>query len=182
MKQSKQTNKKTKAMRKTQGGSVMMETMVSLFILAVGLLGTLAMQVKGVNSNQRAQFSTEANMLAEDMATRILAYVRNTDVATMGNPELYDDFNNIDTSSSEASQPNCLLSGCSAAQQRQYDEFQWTNAVKTRLPDGLGKVSYADGAYQITVMWNNNQIENPTTNCSGALTDLACFTYQLTLE
>lgn len=165
-----------------QSGMVMMETLVSLFLLAVGLLGTLAMQVKGVNSNQRAQLATEANMLAEDMATRILGYVRNTNAASTGNPELLDDFNNIDSSDSTANDPNCLATGCNAAQQRQYDEWQWATTVKSRLPDGVGKVSYADGAYTITVMWNNEQIENPTTDCLGNPTDLTCFTYELKLE
>ncbi len=167
---------------RSQRGMAMMETMVSLFLLAVGLLGTLAMQVKGVNSNQRAQFATEANILAEDMANRILGYVRNLDATALRNTAILGDFNGIDTSSSSAADPGCLATGCNLAQQRQYDEWQWGSYIKSRLPSGIGQVDYSGGVYEITVMWNHDQIENPTTNCSGGGSDLACFTYQLKLE
>ena len=168
--------------KRRQRGMAMMETLVSLFLLAVGLLGTLAMQVKGANSNQRAQFSTEANILAEDMANRILGYVRNLDATSIRDPEILNDFNGIDTSSSGAADPGCLATGCNRAQQRQYDEWQWSSYIKSRLPSGIGQVDYSSGVYEITVMWNHDQIENPTSNCSGGGSDLACFVYQLKLE
>lgn len=160
----------------------MMETLVSLFLLAIGLLGTLAMQVKGVNSNQRAQFATDANILAEDMASRILGYVRNLNASAVNDATKLDDYHGINTTTSTASDPACTSSGCSAIQQRAFDEWQWTSQIKSRLPNGIGKVSYNSGRYVITVMWNHNQIESPTTNCSGSETDLACFVYELKLE
>lgn len=170
--------------RKRQRGAAMMETLVSLFLLAIGLLGTLAMQVKGVNSNQRAQFATDANILAEDMANRILGYVRNLDAANINDPTKFDDYSGINSTTSTATDPACIAvtAGCSAAEQIIFDELQWVTEVKSRLPNGVGKVAYASGTYKITVMWNHDQIENPTTNCSGSGTDLACFIYELKLE
>lgn len=159
-----------------------METLISLFILAVGLLGTLAMQAKSVNSNQRAQFATDANILAEDMASRIMGYVRNLDSATVNDPDILDDFSGIDTTTSTATNPDCAVDGCTAVDQVAFDEWQWTSDIRSRLPSGVGQVAYSDGRYEITVMWNHHQIENPTTNCSGSGTDLACFTYELRLE
>lgn len=168
--------------RKDQRGMALIETMVSLFLLAVGLLGTLSVQVKGVNSNQRAHFATEANILAEDMASRILAYVRTVDAASLGDPEVLNDFDGLDTASSRAAAQGCLATGCSQLEQRELDEFQWAGYIKSRLPNGIGRVNYVNGVYEITVMWNHDQIENPTTNCSGSGSDLACFVYQLKIE
>jgi len=161
---------------RNQSGAAMLETVVSLFILAIGLLGSLAMQANGVNSNQRAHLITDANILAMDMADRIMAY--NSDDITGDN----DDYDGISTADA-VSQPSCLASGCSAGDQKTYDHWDWAQQIKTRLPGGLGKVDYdgASGTYSIQVMWNHEQIENPTTNCNGASTDLTCFTYELRL-
>ncbi len=169
-------------MSRSQGGMAMMQTLVSLFLLAIGLLGTLAMQAKGVNSNQRAQFVTDANVLAEDMANRILGYTRNLTAASSVSAAVLDDYDGIDTTTSTETNPGCLSLGCSGEDQLKFDEWQWTQDIKSRLPNGIGKVSYASGIYSITVMWNHDQIESPTTNCSGSGTDLACFIYQLKVE
>ncbi|MEO0443492.1 MAG: type IV pilus modification protein PilV [Pseudomonadota bacterium] len=60
--------------KKLQKGAGIIEVMVSLLVLAIGLLGVLSLQTNGLNSNQRAAFVTEAQLLAEDMASRILAF------------------------------------------------------------------------------------------------------------
>lgn len=165
-----------------QKGATMIETVIALFLMVIGLLGTLAMQTKGVNSNKRAQFATDANIIAEDMANRILAYMKNTNPSEPLPDTQLDDYSGINSKTSNASDPGCADSGCNAAQQLSLDEWQWVQSIQSRLPDGIGQVAYAAGTYTITVMWNNDQIENPTTNCSGAGTDLACFTYELKLE
>ena len=142
-----------------QRGATMIETLVALFLLVIGLMGTLAMQAKGLNSNNRAQFATDANILAEDMATRILGYVRNLNASSSLDTAIYDDYHGIDTTTTTATDPACTSAGCSASNQVQLDEWQWSQSIKSRLPDGVGKVSYNSGAYTITVMWNHNQIE-----------------------
>ena len=52
-------------------GATMIEVMVSLFVLAIGLLGVLGMQAEGTQANQRGMFSTQAAFLAQSMADRI---------------------------------------------------------------------------------------------------------------
>lgn len=162
-------------------GSAMMETVVSLFVLAVGLLGTLAMQAQGVNSNQRANFVTEANILAADMVDRILAYKNNDDLADAG------EYNNIDTSSTTSTLPDCSA-GCTSAQQVTFDEVEWGDLLANNLPGGVGKVSFdsASKVYTIQVMWDHNRTGATGTNCSGndageSATDLTCYTYELGL-
>lgn len=45
--------------------------MVSLFVLAIGLLGTLAMQTKSVQHNQNSYSFSQALVLANDLSERL---------------------------------------------------------------------------------------------------------------
>lgn len=55
----------------SQTGSSLVETMVSLFVLAIGLLGTLAMQTKSVQHNQNSYSFSQALVLASDLSERL---------------------------------------------------------------------------------------------------------------
>lgn len=167
--------------RNFQQGSAMMETVVSLFILAVGLLGTLSMQAKGVNSNQRANFVTEANVLAADMVDRILAY-NNIDT-----PDDDGDYNGIDTLSESISAPDCST-GCSIEEQVSLDSAQWADLLATNLPNGSGKVAFdaANKMYTIQVFWDHNRTGATGRDCNGSdlgegATQMTCFSYELRL-
>lgn len=54
-----------------QNGSSLVETMVSLFVLAIGLLGTLAMQTKSIQHNQNSYSFSQALVLANDLSERL---------------------------------------------------------------------------------------------------------------
>ncbi len=168
--------------QQNQSGAAMIETVVSLFMLAVGLMGTLAMQVKGVNSNQRANLVTEANILAADMADRILAY-NSDDIASDD-----DDYAGIYTGSGNAQDnSSCLDDGCDSSEQKTLDTYQWGQAVSSSLPGGTGEVQYADGVYTVVLKWSQSDTFVDST-CSGIGDDLqdtstekACFAYQFRL-
>lgn len=165
-----------------QAGSAMMETVISLFVLAIGLMGTLAMQATGINSNQRANFATDANILAGDMADRILAFTRSVDPGQQLTAATLKAYDGVDTRTA-ASTTNCATA-CSIADQIKFDLSAWSNAIKTSLPEGVGLVKYDTTlkAYEIQVMWNHNRVEKPTYDCKGAESDAACFSYILNLE
>ncbi|MEY4588097.1 MAG: hypothetical protein RL497_173 [Pseudomonadota bacterium] len=55
----------------TQNGSSLLETMVSLFVLAIGLLGTLAMQNKSIQHNQNSFSYSQAIVLANDLSEQL---------------------------------------------------------------------------------------------------------------
>ncbi|WP_188150222.1 type IV pilus modification protein PilV [Teredinibacter waterburyi] len=159
--------------RLLQRGAAMMEVVVSLFILAVGLLGVLAMQAQGLSSNQRAVMLSEADMLAADMGDRILAY---NDASETSDD---DDYDNINTSTGSYSIPGCVASrsGCTKSDQVAWDAFYWQAQLARRLPSGFGKVDYADGVYTITVLWDHDKTGTSSTSCDA----LTCYTYQLRL-
>ncbi|SMF43206.1 type IV pilus assembly protein PilV [Alteromonadaceae bacterium Bs31] len=165
---------------KRQQGTAMMETVVSLFVLAIGLMGTLAMQANSVNSNQRANFATEANILASDMVDRILAYT-SVDMKETG-----FHYAGVDTSNAPTSAVDCS-GGCAknldaAGDQRKYDEWEWAQQVNQRLPGGVGTVRVVDTYYVVRLTWEQGD-EFAGSNCANPApaAGSACFEYKFRL-
>ena len=155
-------------------GSSMIEVVISLFLLAIGLLGVLAMQAGSVKSNQRAYLATEARLLASDMAERIMAY---DDIDTADDDEDYD---GIETPVSHS--VDCVGNPCSRAEQVNYDSSEWSDQLSSRLPGGIGMVEHNGSIYTITVMWDNDLTGATGTGCSGdPEKDLTCYRLEMRL-
>lgn len=54
-----------------QTGVSLIEILVTTLVLGVGLLGVAALQVSSVSNNQEALFQSQANLIANDIASRI---------------------------------------------------------------------------------------------------------------
>lgn len=144
-----------------QRGAGLVEVMVSLLILGVGLLGVLSLQAKGLNSNQRAVFVTEAQILAQDMADRIMAFGNDPTGDNTGRYKGTDTRSPPDTVS--------CRSGCTPAEARQYDQAQWAKQVNSStLPNGRGEVRWANSVYTIRVIWDQERSgnSNAVSNCN----------------
>lgn len=173
---------------KRQRGSGLIEVMVSLLILGVGLLGVLSLQANGLNSGQRAQFTTEANFLAQDMASRILAYgsrgFNNNTGAILG------EYDTVSTVGAGAIQ-DCSA-GCTAAVAVTYDQNEWANAfnqtTQTSLPSGRGDVSWDAGTdtYTIIIRWDQDRTGAAGLTCNSndksATGNLTCFQLRVSLR
>lgn len=116
-----------------QSGSSLIEVMVSLFVLAIGLMGILAMQVKSVQFNKSADTYTKAMTLANDIAERIRINPKNvTAYATATLPE-QPPTNCVTNSVSAAA--------CSATDLVNWDLYHWNETVKQSLPGGTGSIA-----------------------------------------
>lgn len=154
-----------------QQGAGMIEVLVALTVLAIGLLGVMSMQVRGLVSNQRAFFATEANQLAYDMADRILAYGANG--ADEGE---YNGLNSAAAFGGDARAAN--------------DQEGWEEAFnRANLPSGRGDVTWNGiDTYTITIRWDDERYGVTTSNtvavdCASndATTTLTCFQMELRL-
>ncbi|WP_299771486.1 type IV pilus modification protein PilV [uncultured Pseudoteredinibacter sp.] len=163
-------------LRKRQTGTTMIEVMVALFLLAVGLLGTLALQNSSQRSNQSAMFSSSAIVLARDMANRINA---NNNVFSAADDNLYD---NIDTESHSGSATVCSVD-CDQATIKTMDAGQWAEEIKSRLPSGRGTVEIDDnGVHEVIVMWDDQLTGASEVGCGGnPKTDLTCVRLEFRL-
>ena len=131
-----------------QQGAGLIEIMVSLTLLAVGLMGILSLQTTSVKGSQQSQFSSSALHLANDMVNRIYAY---DDVDNLNDN---DDFDEIDTQDNVAN-PGCDTEVCDAAEQVEFAQWEWREALRSQLPGGRGLIDFDDasGIYTVTVMW-----------------------------
>lgn len=141
------------------GGFTLIEVLVSLLILAVGLLGVAALQFRGLQYNHDAYMRSQINVLAYDIADRMrlnpdnaAAYVAagtyTSDV--MPDPTDLTDTNNgcDDTLSTTANDLNC-----------------WYDAIDRALPPGsTAAISDAgvQDTYTATLQWQDRE-GNPHT-------------------
>lgn len=107
-------------------GFTLIELLVSVVILAIGLLGTLAMQARALNDNQDAYMRSQAILLAYDLSDRMRA-----------NPNGW-------TAVPGAGNGGCNEAGanCTVAQMAQYDLWNWQNDIAEKLTDGAGSVVF----------------------------------------
>jgi type IV pilus assembly protein PilV len=157
----------------SQQGAGLIEVMVSLLILAVGLLGVLSLQANGLNSNQRAVFVTEAQMLAQDMANRILAYGNGTAGV---NSDLYGAINvSKVVAPATVTVPSCAA-GCDADQTLAFDQAEWQSALSaSSLPRARGTVTRNIPFYTVNVMWDQDRTGVGAVQCNSD----NCFTLQV---
>lgn len=142
----------------------MVEILVTIVILAIGLLGLAGLQATGLQNNQSAYSRTVAMQQAYDMADRVRA---NPVAAAAGH---------YDSLSGTPSNPACISTNCTPAQMAQTDLYQWNSDNATLLPAGAGTVSRSGNLYTVTVMWDDDRTGATGTDCSGDTSvDLTCF-------
>ena len=107
-----------------QTGSSLIEVLVSMTILAVGILGIGAMQTSTLKSNQNSYMRTQAVFHANDIVERMRS---NLAGVSAGN---YDDPSPVVTAACQTT------TGCSAAAMAANDVAQWETSVAAALPMG----------------------------------------------
>lgn len=122
------------ATAQSQRGFTLLEILVAIVVLSIGLLGLAGLQVVSLNSNQTAYYRGVATQQAYDMMDRMRA---NLTAITAGN---YDNL-----TATLPTDPGCFASGCSAANMRVVDHFQWLNNNAAMLPGGSGTVRCVQG-------------------------------------
>jgi len=105
-------------------GFTLVEVLVSIIILAIGILGTIAMQARALNDNQDAYMRSQAVLLAYDLSDRMRANARGWIVVPA------------------AANSACDVVGanCTPLEMAQFDYWNWQNEVTSKLSDGAGDV------------------------------------------
>ncbi len=137
-------------MNKQQTGFTLVEAMVSLVVLAVGMLGIAALYIESMRSGQMSVSYTNAVTLAADMADRIRANAQGR-LSYVGN--------GVGNGTAGANS-NCVngVADCTPAQMASDDLFWWYEDAKNLLPVGrsasvaVAPVPPVD-QYTITVSW-----------------------------
>ena len=151
-------------MNKNIRGSSLIEVMVSLLILAVGLLGVLGMQVQSLKSNQNAYLYSQAAFLANDIYESMNLF--SADVSKFA----------IALSAATPELPNCTSSdsSCSKNDVIKWSQSSWRTNVEQLLPGGQGAVVLNNGAYEIQIQFivGHDQNNEPETEIYSLNTGL----------
>lgn len=141
-------------------GSSLVEVMVALFVLAIGLMGILAMQTKSVQFNKSADTYTRAMTLANDIAERIRINPKN--VAAYASTTLPQ------APPTNCSTNNISAAACSASDLVNWDLYQWSETIKQSLPAGAGSIAQktlgSADYLQITVSFDENPLGSDSAN------------------
>lgn len=116
---------------KRQSGASMIEVLVAALVLGIGLLGILSLQSRALQYNQQAYLSSQASLLAQDMAERMAA---NSGVM---NSYLYE--------GSAGASSGCLSGECTAGELAAWDLSEWEQHIKDNLPSGYGEITQFNG-------------------------------------
>ena len=127
-----------------QHGFTLIEVLISLLILAVGLLGMASLMTTSMQSSTNAYSRSEASILAYDIVDRMR--INRTHAIDSNDYVLAED--------DEPSDPGCdPEDGCSAADQAALDLFQWYQNLQGNMPGGTAEITHDENQYTITLSW-----------------------------
>jgi type IV pilus assembly protein PilV len=150
----------------------MIEVLVTVIIIAVGVLGTAALQVTTLKNLSSSHSASVAAIIAEDFGERMRA-----------NPVAADNDDYVHNAAPGA-YPDCAQANCNGAQLASYDMGTWWDQINTLLPSGSGQVTRNIGTqtFVVTVRWDDDRSGSAGTNCPPQSTaDLECFQLNITI-
>lgn len=139
---------------KPQKGFGLLEVLITVVILAIGLLGLAALQGVSLKNNTSAYHRSQANILVSDIVDRMRA-----------NSNLITNYRSGFMAPTIAvRQAPCLAAGCSAAQMAQHDLYEWNALITSVLPGAVGNISFADPLYTVSITWDDDRDGNNANN------------------
>ena len=133
-------------MHERMRGFTLLEVLIALVVLSIGLLGIAALQGVGLRSSQGAYLTSQAGLLAYDIADRIRA-----------NPDNFATYNGFATDCPDVVATTPLVTA---------DLNEWSCAVEALLPGGEGRINGLETLlpgigmvtrYTVTVEWEDLQ-------------------------
>jgi type IV pilus assembly protein PilV len=154
-------------------GDTMIEVLVTVLILAVGVLGVAAMQVTTYQNLSISHSASIAAIVAEDFSERMRAN---------GVETLADTYNH--DADPGTAYTDCTANVCSTSQLAGYDIGIWWEELGATLPLGRGQVTRNGGTntFTLTVRWDEDRSGSAGTNCpKQSAADLECYQLQVTV-
>lgn len=122
-----------------QRGATLIEVLVSILLLALGVLAMAAMQANAVQYGKASEFRSLATLLANDLADRMRA--NHPSGADMTAYNLIDPYARPTSAPAEASPACNVAHECSFTEMTAFDLAQWRRNVYNQLPEGTAFVS-----------------------------------------
>jgi len=147
----KQTHKQLNPNLRCQSGFSLFEVLITMVVSVIGLMGLAALQAAGVRSNQSAYHSSQAAVLAYDIADKMRA-----NTASISN--YLTSYMTLAQATAAGAQTGCkTTSGCTSAELAQNDLLEWAAALNANLPSPTGIITLDGTVYTVTVNWDDNR-------------------------
>lgn len=166
-----------------QKGFTMLEALITVLVIAIGLLGVASLETLAMNNTiiarNRSLAAIQADGLASMMHTNTVYWQSGSVVSapfTVTGTKLTD-------STLNGISQNCMTSSCTAQQMAAYDLKDWGNSLASNLPSGTGTVSCVASfpvLCTIQVNWNETEISLNASTQNSAGTNQQ--NYQIAVE
>jgi type IV pilus assembly protein PilV len=120
----------------TKNGFSLTEVLVSILVLAGGVIGSAGMQLTAMRTAQQSAFHTAALQLAAEMADRMRANDNQMREADSNNPFLAVDYNVGTDGEPAAPGVMCYAAACNDEQLAAFDIYEWQKHIQDALPGG----------------------------------------------
>jgi type IV pilus assembly protein PilV len=155
-----------------QRGDTMIEVLVTIIILAVGVLGAAALQVTTLKNLSTSHSASAAAIVAADFSERMRA----NPTAALADGYVH--------AAAPGVVPDCEAGACSMAELADYDIGTWWDQLTAVLPVGTAEVTRIIGTntFVLTVRWDEDRSGSSGVTCPVAsAADLECFRLNVTI-
>ena len=160
----------------SQKGATLVEILVSVVIIAIGLLGLAAMQNTSLRLSYESYVRSQANFLAYDLIDRIRS-----------NPDAPVYEMTVDATVFETDCFSSNSDGCTQSEMREFDLYYWRESARELLPDAQVEVTYDDTQqlYSLRIKWQDrfdNDVEDGGANDDNISDETKEFVYHFKVD
>ncbi|AHG41066.1 pilus assembly protein PilV [Pseudomonas syringae CC1557] len=149
--------------RHRQTGMTLIEVLVSVLILAIGLLGAAAIQLNALKYTDSSTMSSQASFIAYDMMDRIRANVD-------GNASANGSNSNVLATYGLASLDLAPVANLNKARDQDLSDFR-ANIINFASTSGTGSIVVSDSTLvTITVGWSDTRAAGASNQATGSAT------------
>lgn len=136
-------------------GFTLLEVLIAVFVLALGIVGGVAMQLAAMRARHQSTLLAQASMLATGMAERMRANRAQMQLPAGANPYLTLDYDVLDSPAPTAPAALCHAAPCDAAQLAWFDLYEIKLALRDQLPGGRVVICRDAGLWSGgTLLWS----------------------------
>ena len=117
-----------------QSGFTLIEVLVSVFVLALGVIGVAGMQLTAMRNSQVSNYQTVAVQLAAELADKMRSNA--VEMAKTDDSNAFIFTYNSATDGEPTVGTKCYATTCTAEQMADFDVYEWKQRLRALLPGG----------------------------------------------